>query len=254
MDYTVNIFSIYFLLYLHAWSAISVFVAVTIASHLCSRQGKIRFMNQTLFEDSMSLESVYLNLGTWRERLSANGPGERFVLWVQGCPLRCPGCINPDFLDFTQGIQLSVAQMMEKILQVSDIEGVTYSGGEPTAQAKALALLSVQLQTRGLSVVCYTGFTLEQLKARRNPWIQRLLSSVDILIDGPYLREQAANLLWRGSRNQRVLFLSERYRHLTEQVSNSPAQVEFCVGAQSYVASGNFPKELLRRINEALQK
>jgi anaerobic ribonucleoside-triphosphate reductase activating protein len=201
-----------------------------------------------------SLEEVYLNLGTWQERSVVNGPGERFVLWVQGCPLRCPGCINPEFLPFTQGIRISVAQMVEKIRRVSGIEGVTYSGGEPTAQAKALALLSEPLRALGLSIVCYSGFTLEQLQARRNPWIARLLNCCDILIDGPYLREQAANLLWRGSRNQRVHFLTERYRHLAEQVNDSPAEVEFCVGTQGYVASGNLPKELLRRLNEALQR
>ncbi|MCL6533667.1 MAG: radical SAM protein [Armatimonadetes bacterium] len=213
-------------------------------------------MPNTVSLDSVSLglESVYLNLGTWQERSAVNGPGERFVLWVQGCPLRCPGCINPEFLPFTEGIRISVAQMVEKILAVPNIEGVTYSGGEPTAQAKALALLSEQLRKAGLSVVCYSGFTLEQLKARRNPWIKRLLNSIDILIDGPYIRDQAANLLWRGSRNQQIHFLTERYRHLAEVVQEAPAEVEFCIGNEGFVASGNLPKELIRRLQEALRR
>jgi anaerobic ribonucleoside-triphosphate reductase activating protein len=134
--------------------------------------------------------SVHGKSGPW-----LTGPGERFVLWLQGCPILCPGCFNEDLLPFVQRHIIDVAEMAATILGVAGIEGVTYSGGEPTGQAQGLALLSERLRAAGLTVVCYTGYTLEALQARDDSWINRLLSYVDILIDGPFVRDKAANLL-----------------------------------------------------------
>ena len=199
-------------------------------------------------------EDVWLNIATWQERSVVNGPGERFVLWVQGCPLRCKGCINTDFLPFIERHRISVKEMAKKILAVPDIEGVTYSGGEPMAQAKPLYELSCILQEAGLTVVCYTGYTLGELKAMRNPAIQQFLKYIDILIDGRYDATQKAYLPWRGSRNQHVHFLTEKYQHLEEQISRPVGEVEFIVGTEGFVSTGIFDHTFLKRLEEILKK
>lgn len=195
-----------------------------------------------------------LNLGAWQTASAVNGPGRRFVLWLQGCPLGCPGCINPEYVPFERRAVVTVDRLAGLIQAVGGIEGVTYTGGEPTAQAAGLALLSERLRPAGLSVICYTGYTLEGLEAQGDPWVARLLRLTDILIDGPYVQAQAANLRWRGSRNQRVLLLTERYQGLTAEVEEGEAQVEFSVGGDRFTATGTWPGGLLERLEERLRE
>jgi anaerobic ribonucleoside-triphosphate reductase activating protein len=102
--------------------------------------------------------------------------------------------------------------------------------------------------------MCYTGYTLEALRARNDPWIERLLASMDILIDGPFVRDRAANLLWRGSSNQRVHFLTDTYRHLAAQVGHGPAQVEFTIGREEFLTTGTWPQGLLERLHQILRR
>lgn len=202
----------------------------------------------------MTLERVHLNVGAWQARSRANGPGERFVLWLQGCPLLCPGCFNEELLPFVPRHNVIVEAMADIILAVPGIEGVTYSGGEPTIQARGLALLSERLHACGLTVMCYTGYTLDALQARKDPWIDRLLASVDILIDGPFVRDKARHLLWRGSSNQRVHFLTETYRYLAQDVDDGPAQVEFAISREEFLTTGTWPQGFLERLREVLER
>src|SRR5258707_7123183 len=84
----------------------------------------------------------------------AEGPGRRFALWFQGCPLRCPGCCNPEMLPFGGGTPRSVADVLAEIARVRDseaIEGITLLGGEPLAHAAGAAALARGVQALGLS-------------------------------------------------------------------------------------------------------
>lgn len=145
----------------------------------------------------------------------AEGPGRRFALWFQGCPLRCPGCCNPEFLRFEGGEERSQEEMHDAITQAQTnqgIEGLTLLGGEPFAHAKDGASLAQFARSRGLSVMIFTGFTIEELQVRAEPEIHALLSVTDILVDGPYRREEPdTRRRWIGSRNQRIHFLTDRY-------------------------------------------
>ncbi|MCL4487057.1 MAG: radical SAM protein [Chloroflexi bacterium] len=194
-----------------------------------------------------------LNVAAWQERSVAAGPGVRFVVWLQGCPLRCQGCINPDFLPIEPRNVLPVSQLAHRIAVTSGIEGVTYTGGEPMVQARGLALLSEALASTGLSILCYSGYTLEQLQACSDPWIDRLLRCTDILIDGPYVRERAAILRWRGSNNQRIHFLTPKYRGLAGSLRADQAEIEFSVGVDALTVTGTWPKSLLERLAPRLR-
>jgi anaerobic ribonucleoside-triphosphate reductase activating protein len=199
-------------------------------------------------------EEVWLNIAGWEQRSVVNGPGERFVLWVQGCPFRCPGCFNQDYLPFIERHSFQVGELAEMIMSVSGIEGVTYSGGEPIAQAEGLYHLSNILKEHDLTVICYSGYTLGELEKVQNPWITHLLSTLDVLIDGRYDQEQRANLPWRGSGNQRIHFLTSVYEHLFG-FSNEPAsEVELIIGENGFVSTGIFDEAFLNRLEEMLKE
>jgi anaerobic ribonucleoside-triphosphate reductase activating protein len=146
---------------------------------------------------------------------AAEGPGRRFALWFQGCPLRCPGCCNPEMLPFEGGQTLSLDEIVRQIsmAQRDGVEGVTLLGGEPLAHAAGAAALARAVRRIGLTVMVFTGYTLAEARAMADPAVDDLLTHTDILVDGPYLREQPeTERRWIGSANQRVHFLTDRYR------------------------------------------
>ena len=150
-----------------------------------------------------------INLARVIPHSAANGPGERFVVWVQGCPLGCPGCWNPDTWSFAPRRVLEVEDLVGQILETRDIEGVTFTGGEPFAQARALARVGRAAREAGLSVFVFTGFELDELTRPRD---RELLEVTDVVVAGRYIEQQRAlGLPWRGSSNQRVHFLTGRY-------------------------------------------
>src|SRR5262245_55636569 len=98
----------------------------------------------------------------------AEGPGRRFALWFQGCPLRCPGCCNPEMLPFEGGQTMTLAEVAERMRAARErhgVEGITLLGGEPLAHAEAAALLARAATELGLSVMVFSGYTLEQARA-----------------------------------------------------------------------------------------
>ncbi len=167
-----------------------------------------------------------VNIAHMVERCRVLGPGERFVVWVQGCPLRCPGCHNPQFQPFENRTWIPVEKLISTVLAVKCIEGVTYVGGEPFAQTQALAKLSKRLHSAGLTVMTYTGFTIDELRSGKIRYAKALLRETDLLLDGPYHRDSPTNRPWRGSENQQLISRSDRYR---EKISdwNAPIGQQF---------------------------
>jgi anaerobic ribonucleoside-triphosphate reductase activating protein len=147
----------------------------------------------------------------------AEGPGKRFAVWFQGCPLRCPGCCNPEYLPFKGGQTKTLREMTEWLVRAkeeNDVEGITLMGGEPTAHAAASLALAKSSRQLGLSVMVFSGYTIEELQERNDPEITDLIATTDILVDGPYIREQPdTERRWIGSRNQRIHFLTPRYSY-----------------------------------------
>ncbi|WP_174188541.1 4Fe-4S single cluster domain-containing protein [Nocardia barduliensis] len=155
------------------------------------------------------------------------GPGTRFVVWVQGCPLSCPGCVSPQWIPFEGGTRVPVADLAADIV-ASAADGLTLSGGEPFAQAAALAaLIRAVRRERDLSVLCFTGFTLRHLRNRGDSAVDELLSRVDLLVDGPYVAARHGDLRWRGSANQRIRQLTARHAaELDEPDRSAGLQIE----------------------------
>ncbi len=145
--------------------------------------------------------------GVIRESI-VDGPGIRLVVFAQGCPHRCPGCHNPETHDPAGGYDSSTENILAAAALNPLLKGVTFSGGDPFLQAEAFAGLARALHERGLDVITYTGYTIEQLLAglERHPGWRALLEETDTLVDGPFLLEQKSLMLrFRGSKNQRVI-------------------------------------------------
>ena len=134
-----------------------------------------------------------------------DGPGIRTCIFCQGCPHHCPGCHNPETWDFGCGTDMEEERLLEIVRSNPLCRGVTFSGGEPFAQAAGFARLARLLKSAGYEVASYTGFTFEELLAGSEDQ-KKLLESIDVLIDGPFLlSEKSLEVPFRGSRNQRIL-------------------------------------------------
>ena len=150
----------------------------------------------------------WLQIGGYQHASWVAGPGKRSVVWVAGCHRRCPGCIKPEWLDFTAGQRVSVGYLADVLNAVEGSAGVSFSGGEPFEQAAAVAFLAKMVRQTGRTVLVYTGYRHELLAESRVEAIQELLRQTDILIDGEYRAELRDAGGWRGSSNQRIIPLT----------------------------------------------
>lgn len=147
------------------------------------------------------------------KKTKVEGPGVRYCIWFQGCSRHCKGCWAKATWAPDGGKELDAEEILKDILATKGIEGVTFLGGEPFEQPQALEYLAREVKEAGLSVVCFTGGKLEDIKNRE------ILNYIDLLIDGEYKEEeQDFSRPWVGSRNQRYHFLTDRYNEkiLTE--------------------------------------
>jgi anaerobic ribonucleoside-triphosphate reductase activating protein len=151
--------------------------------------------------------------------VETNGPGARVVVWLQGCVLRCTTrCQNAAALSMEPARLVAPVALVALIMRYAvslrrrRIEGVSFSGGEPMDQAEDLLEVCRLLRAQSaLSIMVFTGYTLGYLRARGTPAQQALLGEIDILKHGPFRPDLEASLMWRGSTNQRVEFLTSRY-------------------------------------------
>ena len=172
-----------------------------------------------------------------------NGPGERFVVWVQGCTLGCAGCANADACTTDGGRDVSVEELAQEIVTTAGIEGLTLSGGEPFQQPAAVAQLCRRARTAGLSVFIFTGYTLDELRNSLDPAVAELLRSTDILLAGRYVQDRHTHKLWRGSDNQTVHFLSNRYRAADFDLEREVTEAEITIDEHGEMRVTGFPED-----------
>ena len=142
-----------------------------------------------------------------------DGPGLRTVLWTQGCGHHCPGCQNPQTWDFEgkhlpNGGMVPLEMVYEAIDELEYQDGLTISGGDPMFQPESCMKVAKYAKSKGLNIWVYTGFTFEELLElnKKNSVYLEFLKTIDVLVDGRFiLKERDLNLLFRGSRNQRLI-------------------------------------------------
>lgn len=133
------------------------------------------------------------------------GPGRRVGLWLQGCSIRCPGCISLDTWDPRVGL-VPIADLLERIDQLAwEADGLTVSGGEPFDQPDVLAAVLRGWRAASLrSTLVFSGRELDALA----PWLAENDGLIDVLITGPFRSELPQTVALRGSDNQQLHVLT----------------------------------------------
>ena len=152
----------------------------------------------------------------------ANGPGIRVSLFVSGCPHACPGCFNEIAWNYEYGEKYT-EEVEEKVLAAlskPEIQGLSLLGGEPLFPANLHALLpllrKVKERLPKKDIWCYSGYTYEELLSREGEEkeeLDELFSYLTVLVDGRFIEaEKDITLLFRGSKNQRLILVEETRR------------------------------------------
>lgn len=164
------------------------------------------FQSEQLPTEYPSLDETFIRVAGIVGESVTDGPGIRFVLFVQGCPRRCPGCHNPQTQCLNGGVLMNARDIMNQIARDPLVSGVTFSGGEPFLQAGKLLPIARECRRRGLNVMTYSGWTFEELLAQNDPAWNALIELSDVIVDGPYLQEyRSSSAKFRGSINQRLV-------------------------------------------------
>ena len=146
------------------------------------------------------------------KKTKVEGPNIRYCIWVQGCSKHCDGCYAKTTWNKNGGVIYDTKDLIDDILAQKGIEGVTFLGGEPFEQARALGIIAREVKKKGLSVLTFTGNIYEDLKTSKDKNIKRLLKYTDLLIDGGFEKENFdLSRPWVGSKNQRYIFLTNFY-------------------------------------------
>ena len=152
------------------------------------------------------MKMIKFNVASINSCTETEGPYKRLTIWFQGCNIHCDGCCNPDYQPLIAKNILSIEELISIIKDAKknyEIEGVTYSGGEPTLQQN-LFVLTDKIHELGLGVISFTGKQFEDVKS--------MLGNCDIVLDGHFDKsqpEEKRKLL--GSKNQRIICLTNRY-------------------------------------------
>lgn len=174
-------------------------------------------------------ENVLLNIAATMSHSRANGPGVRAVIWVQGCTIGCRGCYNAFTHVHEQRTLATPDTIAEWVSGLEGIEGVSFSGGEPFEQAKAVrqVIALIREKNPNLTFFSYSGFDLAVLQQSNEEDVSCLLEELDMLSAGPYVHSKRdTGLLWRGSSNQRLHYLTEVYCESQESEWRRSSPVE----------------------------
>lgn len=187
---------------------------------------------------------------------SVNGPGNRMVVWTQGCVLNCRGCWNQATHSFSKGAELPWERLLETLLATDDLEGITFSGGEPMHQALELSFLMEQIRRSWpeCSIGMYTGYTERELiegnyfsvgvgeDKHRRMWWHDVRRHLDFAVMGRFneLVVDTSRPLC-SSLNQNLVLFSDRYT----LADFSPQQAEVQIDNDGLVTITGFPQGAL---------
>lgn len=203
-----------------------------------------------LVNTKIKIYNKFMNLRVCNiiKNTKVEGPGNRYCIWVQGCSRHCKGCQAVHTWSHSGGKLYSTSNIIEDILNQKNIEGVTFLGGEPFEQAEALGEIALAVKHQGLSVLCFTGAYLEDL--RQETKNKKLIENTDLLIDGPFIIEQTDySRPWCGSSNQRYHFLTNRYNEEIFTKYKNKVEVNIDKNGEIFInGMGNFD-EILQKID-----
>ena len=183
----------------------------------------------------MSRGEPLFNVASIKTCTMALGPGARMAIWFQGCDIRCEGCCNPELQPLVPRHVVGLSELLDVAADSKEslgIGGVTFIGGEPTMQ-KSLPELARGIRSLGLGVILFTGRKFSELDPE-------LVGNVDMVIDGRFVstdRDYDRNLI--GSRNQRIVNVTDRYSDSTWFTERRCDFVEMDLDGDELVTNGS---------------
>lgn len=154
------------------------------------------------------------------------GPGMRLGIWTQGCDRRCKGCSNPELQDKDPSKDAPVEEIVDGIRSL-EFDGVTISGGEPFLQASELRRMVDLFISMGIDdILIFTGFYEKELREMDDPDVDSILSSIAVLVDGPFIEDRYVEDPLRGSDNQNVFVLNRRYAELYDNYRKGQKKID----------------------------
>lgn len=181
-----------------------------------------------------------INIANIKHRSRVNGPGLRSVVWVQGCTLKCPGCFNSHTHAHKVVKLFDPVELGQTLIEIADTEGVTISGGEPFQQAAACAFLAETLQKASRSVMVFTGYPYDRIENSTDTSIKAFLNHIDLLVAGPFMQKLLCREPLRASRNQRVIFRTDRLRRAVRHMHADAPLAEMTADGD-YLSFTGFP-------------
>jgi len=151
----------------------------------------------------------------------AAGEGVNVTLFVQGCPIHCPGCHNPQTWNFEGGKEFT-ADTLEDIINALKANNIyrnlSIMGGEPLCEQNLKTVSSIIAAIKqiypDIKIYVWTGYIYEDLIAQENAYLKDIFSIIDYLIDGPFIfAERDITLPLAGSRNQRIINIKEKRKN-----------------------------------------
>lgn len=147
----------------------------------------------------------------------AAAPGVSTTFFVQGCPIHCEGCHNPETWDFDGGKELTSAALDEVLQSIGAnniIRNFCIMGGEPLCQQNLfithLIIQEVKHKYPEVKIYLWTGYDFENID-KTNSHINYILENINTIITGPYIKAQKDKTLFmRGSTNQKIIELKEK--------------------------------------------
>ncbi|WP_156036852.1 4Fe-4S single cluster domain-containing protein [Ruminococcus sp. HUN007] len=199
-------------------------------------------------------DADHIRISWYTKKTDLLGPFLRSVLWVQGCSRNCPGCIAAHTHSPDGGKTVRIAEIAKEFAGAAETEGMTVSGGEPFHQADRICRLTGEIRKSrpDYGLIVYTGYTYEELSFSDEKPVKELLKLTDILIDGAYVQELDDDKGLRGSSNQRVIQLTDRYSEHMEMYINPAARKSSYEINGEYFRMTGIPsqnsKELMRKL------
>ena len=175
------------------------------------------------------------NIASVKLCTEALGPGKRMAIWFQGCEFGCRGCCNPELQPLEPRHIVPLSELMgiaDRAKRECGIEGVTFIGGEPTLQT-GLSDLAKGIKGSGLGIVMFTGRLFSELD-------EELVKHLDTVIDGRFEadnRDYERNLI--GSKNQRIINVTDRYADDDWFVNTRPDYIEIDVDGDRTISNGS---------------
>ena len=177
------------------------------------------------------------------------GPGRRVGIWFCGCPRRCKGCSNPELWEFQERYKTTPQYIYELVLQIAKkypIDGFTITGGDPMYQAEALQELTTLLRNISEDILVYTGYDRSELSAEN-------LSGIAVLVDGEYIESRNTNCILRGSDNQAIHILDDRFRErYNDHLSSTVNQIQNFMTSDGVVSVGIHRPNFMTDLNKAM--